>query len=112
MGTWNGTCGVTQLPITEGTRVAAIPLMVKLQDFSGHSTLSGSGVVANNRIAQPIGLPVFGTYDDCGGVAIDRRDSGHQYLRTMLQGTAKASRLWENESGRPKKVKRLPASFF
>lgn len=44
MGSWNATCGVTQLPITAGDRVVLVPLIVKQPDFLARDNLGGRGL--------------------------------------------------------------------
>ena len=70
MGSWNATCGVTQLPIKEGDRVVLVPLVVKNHDFLSRSPLSGSGSVDNDLIAQPFTLPLLGAYNGYGGISL------------------------------------------
>ncbi len=60
MGCWNGTCGITNLPIRGGDKIAAFLIAVPLKregDFSGFC-----------YAGQPLTLPFFGTYNDYGGI--------------------------------------------
>lgn len=112
MGSWNATCGVTQLPITEDQRVAVIPLVVKQHDFLERDTLAGTGSCDNDRIAEPLALPLFGTYDGYGGVKLDKNQLGTTYLAELCKGLAAGGRLLENSSSTPKPVKRVTGKLF
>lgn len=63
MGSWNGTCGLTQLPIQQGDKVALFVL--KRDRFP---STSGGGFVYSYNQYSPICVPIFGEYDDYGGV--------------------------------------------
>lgn len=110
MGSWNATCGVTQLPIRERTPVVLFPLVVKQQDFLARDTLSGSGSSENDLIAQPLSLPLYGTYDGYGGAETDPASPGHRYLLEQLTKLASAGRLMHAGNGNPKPVKKVSDS--
>jgi hypothetical protein len=107
MGSWLGTCGITQLPITEGQRVVLIPLVIKQQDFQARSSLTGSGTTSNNLIAQPFSLQVAGEYDGYGSVIADANDQGLDYLKQQLNYWVDKGRLLKDEDGKPRPVKVL-----
>jgi hypothetical protein len=112
MGSWNATCGITQLPITEGARVVLIPLVVKQQDFMARDALNGAACVSNDLIAQPIALPIYGTYDSYGGVDVEKDDRGLALLADMLQELAGKGELLREKSANPKPLKKLSKDFF
>lgn len=63
MGCWNGTCGISQLPIIEGERVILFPLTKNLRGDN-----EGGGYCYSDNQYKPISIPIFGTYDDYGKV--------------------------------------------
>jgi hypothetical protein len=63
MGSWNGTCGLTQLPIKDGDEVVVI-LLEKRTD----KVEPGGGYCYSNHFFTPCSLPLFGIYDDYGSV--------------------------------------------
>lgn len=62
MGSWNETCGITQLPINYGNKVR---LFVLVSQGEARRTWSG-GMSYANEIWSPIGQPIQGTYNDYG----------------------------------------------
>lgn len=63
MGSWNGTCGLTQMPIKEGEKVVLFPLLRNKNANNG-----GNGFCHSNNQYTPISLPLFGEYDDYGKI--------------------------------------------
>lgn len=112
MGSWNATCGITQLPITAGQRIVAIPLVVKQHDFLARDSLSGTGSCDNNRIAEPLALPLFGKYDGYGGVKLDKNQLGATYLNELFMGLVSSGKLLEHPGSTPKPVKRVTGKLF
>lgn len=108
MGSWNATCGVTQLPITAGDRVVLVPLIVKQPDFLARDNLGGGGSSDNDCIAQPFSVPIAGEYDDYGGLAADEGHPAMKYLIQALQTWIDADHaLVRIKSGKPCPVKAL-----
>ena len=68
MGSWYGTCGVSQLPIVEGDEVALFILLKNgfTQRMAKTEEIGGGGLVHSDSLYQPICLPIFGTYADYG----------------------------------------------
>lgn len=64
MGTWKGTCGLSQLPIRNGEKVVLFPLL----QIHPTSQSLGSGFSYANYFFEPITLPLFGEYNDLGGM--------------------------------------------
>lgn len=108
MGNWNATCGITQLPIRHGERVALIPVLVKQHDFLARDTVLGSGAVENNLFAHSASFPVFGTYDGGGGISIDGQDVGRKHFLSLLHTLVSEKRLMDSgDDARPKEVTRF-----
>jgi hypothetical protein len=63
MGSWNKTCGLTQLPIHEGERVITFLLVKKEGGYHSYSY--------NNWAWELIPMPIYGTYDDHGWMNVD-----------------------------------------
>jgi hypothetical protein len=61
MGCWNETCGVSQVAITAGERIAVVLIQEqKHVEAEGHSY--------STELWTPAFLPIFGKYDDYGGI--------------------------------------------
>jgi len=101
MGSWNGTCGITQLPITAGQRIALIPLIIKQHDFLARDSLAGSGACSNDVIAQPFSMPLFGEYDDYGGIALDENQPGEAALLAVFEKLVGKGRLMRTPQAKP-----------
>lgn len=112
MGSWNATCGITQLPITNGARVVLFPLVVKQQDFMARDALTGSGCTDNNLIAQPLALPIYGTYDGAGGISVEDGDLGLQYLGEMLHELTDRGVVLREKNANPVVLKKLSKDFL
>lgn len=56
MGSWSVYCGVSNIAITAGDTVGIIPLLKRTSESHGYSPY------------LPAMLPIFGTYDDYGGI--------------------------------------------
>lgn len=93
MGSFLGTCGVTQLPIYPDDRVAVFPLIVKPLDFESRDKLFGCGPSGNDLVAQPLGLPLFGVYADYGQFTEDRGQASKATLLKTLEGMVRAQWL-------------------
>ena len=68
MGSWNETCGITNLPIRSGDRMVAVPLAVWI--FYDSIPLPRATSVDCNPTGcyAPFYLPIKGEYDDYGGL--------------------------------------------
>lgn len=66
MGCWNATCGVSHLPILAGDPVVTWAIVVeKARPFKQYI---GGGYSYSNEAARPLGIPIFGRYNDYGGI--------------------------------------------
>jgi hypothetical protein len=64
MGCWNGTCGISQLPILAGQRVWAFLIGV-----AGYNDSCGpSGHCYSTDLGFPMTMPIRGRYNDYGGI--------------------------------------------
>jgi hypothetical protein len=66
MGSWNGTCALTSLPIHEGERVV---MFVLSMHGHGYRVDFGGGTCEAHTHAKPMGPALRGTYNGYGGVA-------------------------------------------
>lgn len=64
MGCWNGTCGVSQLPIKWGDEIVLFIL------FNRHplGNIVSGGYCYSDTIFHPISAPIFGKYNDYGSI--------------------------------------------
>lgn len=65
MGSWNGTCGISHLPIRCGDEIVAL----LIGRFSYEDSPDYSGYCYVNGMYQPLTLPIYCTYDDYGGIS-------------------------------------------
>lgn len=71
MGSWNGTCGISKMPIQYGDRVKLV-LLKPTKHYKSIST--GSGFCDASDMYTPICLPITGEYNDYGCIEnIDER---------------------------------------
>lgn len=68
MGSWNKTCGLTQLPIHDGERVVMFLLVEVVRDYQSYCY--------NNWAWEIIPLPVYGEYSDYGWMTPDDGQEG------------------------------------
>lgn len=101
MGTWNATCAVTQLPIKENERVVMIPLICKTVDHLARDNISGAGSVENDLLAQPLSIPLRGTYNGVGGIEPQDNDPGLKFMHHCLAALVKEQRLFDIDNGEP-----------
>jgi hypothetical protein len=80
MGCWNGTCGVSQLPITGGTKVKAY-LMLQ----SRSKEVCGSGSCYNTQYFRPWFFPVTAEYNDYGSIEHIAEDWNSKYMLKTFQ---------------------------
>lgn len=69
MGSWNGTCGITNLPIRSGDPVAAFLIAVPISNiFAGKEYAPAGDYSGFSYIGEVMTLPFFGKYNDYGGI--------------------------------------------
>ncbi|KKL64329.1 hypothetical protein LCGC14_2166140 [marine sediment metagenome] len=84
MGCWNGTCLISNLPIMAGEPVVGYTL----EYFSYKDEKDYSGSCYPNAKANPFGLPIYGTYDDYGGIeSVDDNSLAVKYLLHLFGET-------------------------
>lgn len=93
MGCWNETCMVTQVPIRAGDPVVLI-MLTKV----GSNTANHAGFCNTNDIWTPKFLPVFGEYDDYGGLDKIQSDWNTQFIVDQLRDELSAMRLGTSAS--------------
>jgi hypothetical protein len=78
MGSWYGTCGVTQLPLV-GEDIVCLPIS---QSSTKHK---GGDFCYHNELWEVCGIPFFGKYDDYGTIAPDDgQDQIHLFNAAMM----------------------------
>lgn len=84
MGCWNGTCMISNLPIITGEPVVGYIL----EYFSHEDERDYSGSCYPTARATPFGLPIYGTYDDYGGIeSVDDNSLAVKYLLHLFEET-------------------------
>lgn len=79
MGSWNGTCVLSNLPIRWGSR--AVAYVIQYNEWEGAKTIQSGGVCYSTTYANPISLPIRGDYDtygrveNCDGLALELASS-------------------------------------
>lgn len=75
MGSWNATCGMSQLPIHSGNKVKLV--FLKKSPYFEDSSF-GNGFCYANRLFAPFYTPISGKYNDYGSLKnIDDPDDKH-----------------------------------
>lgn len=67
MGSWNGTCLISRLPIVYGDRIVILPLHENV--WGSPRNMAGSGYCGISSIWQPWLLPLRGVYNDYGSIS-------------------------------------------
>ena len=81
MGCWNGTCGISQLPILCGRKVKAF-LMLQ-SEFA--ESLGGAGVCYSTAHFRPWFFPVTANYNDYGSIDGIEKDWNSEYMLETFQ---------------------------
>lgn len=79
MGCWNGTCGITQLPILPGDAVQMIAIAP-----AGYNSLTPDGTSYYYELYQPVCLPVRGKYDYYGWIENEQDGLGNRILTSVI----------------------------
>lgn len=79
MGCWNETCGVSQLPIRDGDKVALFLMEAKKGGLVG----GYNGFTYNTDLFTPISIPLFGEYNDYG--SLENIYGNEEYVFHFLQ---------------------------
>lgn len=81
MGSWNGTCGISQLPITAGTKVKAF---LMLQSEYAHG-IGGSSSCYSTTYFRPWFFPLTAEYNDYGSIQTIEPDWNAKYMLETFQ---------------------------
>jgi len=76
MGCWNGTCGISQLPITAGAKVKAILLL----QSEYHQEIQGSSSCYSSNFFRPWFFPVTAEYNNYGSIENIVKDWNSKYM--------------------------------
>lgn len=93
MGCYNGTCNVSHLPIFHGEEIVVIPLL-KTSRGGVYNTCNAT----DNFL--PLGLPIFGKYNDYGGIEETHTDVMNEVMllnREYFYETDEGLMLLDNE---------------
>lgn len=89
MGCWNGTCGISQLPIRAGAKVKTF-LMLQ-SEFS--NSICGSGVCYTTAYFRPWFLPVIAEYNDYGSIENIQVDWNSTYMLETFRNWLKEGKV-------------------
>lgn len=80
MGCWNATCGISDLPIFYGEEV-----VLYIIEKSSKANGNGLGFCYSDDIYEPISPPIYGNYNDYGGIEnINKSESFiFEYLKSI-----------------------------
>jgi hypothetical protein len=95
MGSWNGTCMISNLPIPYGAPVRFF-ILERTDDYEQH--LAGAGFCYYNSVFRPIAYPITGRYDDYGSVAHIEDSETIVLIETYFKELAKSGRLFNSDS--------------
>ena len=84
MGSWNGTCGVSQLPIISGDKVRLFILIPN--QIEGIKEEPNSFVYSTD-LFRPLGLPIRASYSDYGAVEDIEEDFNTKIIFNELKST-------------------------
>lgn len=95
MGCWNGTCGVSQIPILSGMKVKAY--LILQSPYA--EAIGGAGVCYTTAHFRPWFLPVNAEYNDYGSVENIEMDWNASYMLSKFQQWLKKGdvRILEND---------------
>jgi hypothetical protein len=89
MGCWNGTCGISQLPILAGEKVKAFLLIQS--DYN--KEIKGSGTSYPSEYFLPWFFPVSAEYNDYGSVENIVMDWNAKYMLKTFKGWLKTNEV-------------------
>ncbi len=89
MGSWNGTCMVTRLPILYGEKVKLFLLYNQNVEYSRKyneiSVLNKSSMVYSNEMLNPAFYPISGEYDDGGTIQYIVEDFNYKLIENYFK---------------------------
>lgn len=96
MGCWNGTCGITQLPIMVGDPVAVF-LLIDNNSY-GQIRWSANGHYYPTDYFTPRSIQLYGEYDDYGWYNFDEHNWHSKFTVAAFQNDLIELELGENKS--------------
>lgn len=84
MGSWHGTCGLSQLPIRHGMK-AYLQFLVKMDMREEYKSNIGGGFSYPNHLWVPIMFPICGVYDDYGGLEKIKNDDNAKHIMKYVK---------------------------
>jgi hypothetical protein len=82
MGSWNGTCMISNLPITYRDR---IKLVILHSPHTKKHSLAMAGYCYTTDILRPAFFPISGTYNDYGGIEEIDNDWSYKLITSILK---------------------------
>jgi len=114
MGCWNGTCGISQLPILAGQKVKAFLMLQSRYN----AEIGGAGVCYSTAYFRPWFFPVTADYNDYGSIENIKKDWNSEFMlktfrKWLMEGKVRILGHDEAEINSPdiKKFKTLDDVF-
>lgn len=109
MGCWNGTCAVSNLPITQGTKVRGFILVPN--EYSDEKLPLGSGICYSTDLFTPLSIAIRGEYNDYGAMENIIKDSNTDLILKYINQKIKDGKLklTERDDEKPKQFKNIEA---
>jgi len=87
MGSFNVACSISNLSIGPGDPIAFFPLVPNTYPRNSrvHELAPQSNLIYSNCLFNPLCLPIFGEYDDYGGVGSIEENANTKALEQFFQ---------------------------
>lgn len=110
MGSWDGTCGISHLPIRSGEPVVAYLII----ESNGINELQGAGYCYSWDIFKPCMLPVYADYNDYGSIeGVQNEDAVLKRIKYLLSSEKiKFNKYIEHEMTNEKLEHMTAEDFF
>lgn len=107
MGCWNGTCGVSNLPITHGTKVRGFILVPN--QYGEQKIPLGNGPCYSTDLFVPMSIAIRGEYNDYGAMENIIEDTNTKLILKHINKQIKDGKLklTEDEGEEPKPFKKI-----
>lgn len=103
MGCWNGTCGISNLPILSGEKV----LLFVLEGNKYEDSMGGGFCYTTDRY-RPVGVPIHGAYNDYGGIENITKNGEDMFELLSAKNYEMAERKRGKEEGdKPEDIEEL-----
>lgn len=93
MGSWNGTCCISHLPILEGDRIICVPIVKS----SGRYSNDLSGNCYADCVNYPFFFPIVGEYNDYGGMQNIENDTASSLMVIAFNEMIKGGSMFSND---------------